>query len=157
MPKARTRALPQPFISQSGDELRLEDGETVIALLDREVADPDLPLIGPVWTVTAIIEGDAISSVPEGVRASMVFTEDGLVMITTGCNSGSGGVEIRETTIVFGEIALTRAACEPPASEMEHAMLTVLSADVVRYEVEASLLDLSIAGFGLQLTGSEFE
>lgn len=147
----------QPLISQSGDELTLEDGDTAITLLDREVADPDLPLIGPVWTVTALIDGDAVSSVPEGVRATMVFTDDGLVMVTTGCNSGQGGAEIRETTILFGEIALTRAACEPPASEMEAAMLTVLSADVVRYEVDASVLDLSIAGFGLQLTGSEFE
>jgi heat shock protein HslJ len=140
-----------------GDELVLEDGETVITLLDREVADPDLPLIGPVWTVTAIIEGDAVSSVPEDVLATLVFTDDGQVMVTTGCNSGSGGVEVRTTTILFGDLALTRMACAGPAGEMEQAMLTVLSADVVRYEIEASILDLSIAGFGLQLTGSALE
>jgi hypothetical protein len=40
---------------------------------------------------------------------------------------------------------------------MEAAMLTILSADVVRYEIDAGLLVLSIGGFGLQLTGSEFE
>jgi hypothetical protein len=40
---------------------------------------------------------------------------------------------------------------------MEHAMLTVMSADVVRYEVDASTLELSIAGFGLQLTGSALD
>jgi heat shock protein HslJ len=147
----------QPLVRLVGDELVLEDGETVITLLDREVADPDLPLTGPVWTVNAIIDGDAVSSVPEGVRATLVFTDDGLVMVTTGCNSGQGGVEIRETTILFGEIALTRMACEGAAGEMEEAMLTVLSADVVRYEVDASILDLSIAGFGLQLTGSALD
>ena len=76
---------------RSGDELVLEDGATVITLLDREVADPDLPLVGPVWTVTAIITGDAVSSVPEGVIATLVFTDDGLVMVNTGCNSGVAG------------------------------------------------------------------
>jgi heat shock protein HslJ len=147
----------QPLIELTGAELVLEDGDTVVTLLDREVADPDLPLIGPVWTVTAVIEADAVSSVPADVRATLVFTEGGLVMVTTGCNSGQGGVEIRETTILFGELALTRQACDGAAGEMEEAMLTVLSADVVRYEVDASLLDLSIAGFGLQLTGSAFD
>jgi heat shock protein HslJ len=147
----------QPRIRLDGDELELEEGDTLITLLDREVADPDLPLVGPVWTVSAIMDGDAVTSVPEDVRATLVFTEAGLVMVTTGCNSGQGGVEIRETTILFGDIALTRMACEGSAGEMEEAMLTVLSADVVRYEVDASVLDLSIAGFGLQLTGSAFE
>jgi heat shock protein HslJ len=147
----------QPLVRLDGDELVLEDGDTIITLLDREVADPDLPLIGPVWTVTAIISDDAVSSVPQDVVATMVFTDDGLVMVTTGCNSGSGGVEIRATTILFGDIALTRMACEGPAGEMEAAMLTVLSADVVRYQVDASLLELSIAGFGLQLTGSALD
>jgi heat shock protein HslJ len=147
----------QPLIQLTGDELTLEDGDTVITLLDREVADPDLPLTGPVWTVTAVIDGEAVSSVPEDVHATMVFTEEGLVMVTTGCNSGQGAVEIRETTLLFGEIALTRQACDGSAGEMEAAMLTILSADVVRYEIDASLLVLSIGGFGLQLTGSDFE
>jgi heat shock protein HslJ len=147
----------QPFIRLTGNELELEDGDTLITLLDREVADPDLPLIGPVWTVTAIVDNDAVSSVPEGVVASLVFTDEGLVMVQTGCNSGSGGVEIRASTILFGDIALTRMACEGPAADMEEAMLAVLTADVVRYEIDASLLDLSIAGFGLQLTGSALE
>jgi hypothetical protein len=47
-------------------------------------------------------------------------------------------------------------ACEGGAAEMEEAMLTVLSADVVRYEVDATVLELSIAGYGLQLAGSAF-
>jgi heat shock protein HslJ len=144
----------QPLVRAFGDVLVMEEGETVITLLDREVADPDLPLVGPVWTVSAILSGDAVSSVPEDVHASLVFTDDQLVMVQTGCNSGSGRAEVLADTIRFGDIALTRMACEGGAAEMEEAMLTVLSADVVRYEVDANLLELSIAGYGLQLTGS---
>jgi heat shock protein HslJ len=149
----------QPLISLDGDELTLEDDVTVIILLDREVADPDLPLVGPVWVVTGIVEGDAVSSIPDGVVATLVFTDDGLVMVNTGCNSGSGAAEIRTgtQTILFGEIALTRMACQAPASEMEAAVLRVLNADVVRYAIEASTLDLSIAGYGLQLSGGALD
>lgn len=144
----------QPLISLDGDELVLQDDQTIITLLDREVVEPDLPLVGPVWTVTALINGDAVTSVPEGVTATIVFTEDGLVMVNTGCNSGNGSVDIRQVTIRFGDLALTRMACEGAAAQMEAAMLRVLRADVVGYTVDASTLELSIAGYGLQLTGS---
>jgi heat shock protein HslJ len=149
----------QPLITLDGDELVLEDDVTVITLLDREVADPDLPLVGPVWVVTGIVEGNAVSSIPDGVVATLVFTEDGLVMVNTGCNTGSGAAEIRTgtETILFGEIALTRMACQAPGSDMEADVLRVLNADVVRYAIEASALDLSIAGFGLQLSGSALD
>ena len=144
----------QPLISEDGEQLVLEDDDTIITLLDREVAEPDLPLVGPVWTVTALITGDAVSSAPEGVVATIVFTDDGLVMLNTGCNSGSGAADIREVTIRFGDIALTRMACEGAPAQMETAILRILTADVVGYTVDASTLELSIAGYGLQLTGS---
>jgi heat shock protein HslJ len=149
----------QPLISLDGYELVLEDDATVITLLDREVAEPDLPLIGPVWVVTGLVDGDAVSSIPEGVVASIVFTEDGLAMVNAGCNSGSGAAEIRTgtETILFGEIALTRVACQPPASDVETAVLRILNADVVRYAIDATALDLSIAGYGLQLSGAALD
>ena len=147
----------QPAVTLSGEELELVEGNTVITLVDREVADPDLPLIGPIWSLTSIITGDAAASAPDGVVATLVFTEDGLVMVNTGCNSGSGPAEIRASTIVFGELAMTRMACQGEAALVERAMLQVLSADLVRYSVDASLLELSIGGSGLQLTGTGFE
>jgi heat shock protein HslJ len=107
--------------------------------------------------VTAIVTGDTTTSVPEGIVATMVFTEDGLVMVNTGCNSGNGSVEIRTSTLVFGEMAMTRVACSGEAALMERAMLQVLGADLVRYAVDASQLELSIGGSGLQLTGINFE
>jgi hypothetical protein len=40
---------------------------------------------------------------------------------------------------------------------MERAMLQVLGADLVRYAVDASQLELGIGGSGLQLTGINFQ
>lgn len=144
----------QPTLTLTGDELILEEGDTIITLLDREVADPDLSLVGPTWTVTSIIAGDAVSSVPEGVVATFIFTEGGLVVVNTGCNSGSGAVAVQSNTLRFGAIALTERACEGPAGDMERAVLMVLHSDVVRFQIEARSLELTIGDYGLQLAGS---
>ena len=144
----------QPAITVDGDELVLSQGSTTIAFLDRAVAEPDLPLIGPTWTVTMILTGDAAASVPEGVLATLVFAESGDLFVNTGCNTGSGTVEVLDTTLRPGDVALSRVACAPPASDVERAMIEVLSADVVRYEIDAGQLTLSIGDHGLKLAGS---
>lgn len=144
----------QPTVALAGDELVLEEGDAVIALLDRDVADPDLPLIGPTWTVTSVIDGGGVKTVPEGVVATLAFTEEGLVLVSTGCNSGSGAYQVVSDTIRFGGIALTEMACEGAAGEMESAVLMVLEADVVRYEIDAQSMTLSIGDHGLQLAGN---
>ena len=143
----------QPLITLDGDELRLEEATTVITLVDREVADPNLPLVGPTWTLTSIISGDAVSSMPAGVVASLAFTEAGLVMVNTGCNTGTGTFEVVDGTVRFGPIAVTERACDSPVAEVEQAVLEVLGADVVAYQIEARSLTLTTAGAGLGLDG----
>ena len=64
-------------------------------LLDREVAEPDLNIVGPTWTVESIIHGDAVSSVPAGAIATLVFKADGTIDVNAGCNRGGGHVEAR--------------------------------------------------------------
>ena len=71
-----------PQIALDGDELTLTSGGVTITLLDREVADPDLPLVGTTWTVTSIISGDAVSTVPDGAEATFEFADDGTVWST---------------------------------------------------------------------------
>ena len=36
----------------SGNDLTLQAGDSILRFLDREIAEPDLPLVGPTWTVT---------------------------------------------------------------------------------------------------------
>ena len=142
----------QPLITVNADELVLDDGVTVLVLVDREVAEPDL-------TGRADLDGDRDRHLRRGGErtrgrgSTLVFTEDGQVMVNTGCNTGTGPAEVLADTIRFGNIALTRVACSGPAADMEQAMTTILSADVVRYEIDASALALSIGDNGLQLGG----
>jgi heat shock protein HslJ len=144
----------EPLVSLTGDELVLEEGGTVITMLDREVADPDLALVGPTWTLSAVIQGDAVASIPDEVVATLIFTDDGLVMVDTGCNTGGGAVTVNATTIRFGEIALTDVACEGAVAGIERAIVEILGADVVAYAIDARSLTLTIGDRGLQYAGT---
>ena len=144
----------RPTVALDGDDLVLTSGGTILALVDREVAEPDLPLVGTTWTVDTIISGDAASSVPEGAMASLVFADDGTVEVQTGCNTGSGAYEATDAEIRFSDLAMTRMACDGAAGELEAAILPILGTDPVNYTIDASRLTLEAGDDGLGLIGS---
>ena len=136
-------------IALDGDTLTLTRGVTRLTLLDREVADPDRPLLGTRWVVDGLISGGAASSVPAGIIAALTFS-DGRVDVEAGCNSGGGTVEITDTTLAFGPISLTKMACAPEAMAVEGAVVAVLSGTVA-YTIDAGALTLTAGGTGLML------
>lgn len=143
-----------PDIALDGDQLVLSSGDTVVTLLDREIADPDLPLTGTTWSVTSIINGGAVSSIPDTVQATLTFFADGTVQFATGCNTGGGRVEITDDTLRFSDLVMTEMACGGAAGEMETAVLRVLTAELVGYQIEAGSLTLMAGPFGLGLAGA---
>lgn len=142
-----------PNATLAGSELTLVIGDTLIRLIDREVAQPDLPLVGPTWTVDSIVAGDTVSSALLGVSAWLRFTADGRFEMETGCNAGGGRVMGDETTLRFSEIATTKRACDGPEGDMEFTMLAVLSGGPVAYTIESDTLRFSAGGRGLILKG----
>ncbi|OGO55746.1 MAG: hypothetical protein A2V85_02230 [Chloroflexi bacterium RBG_16_72_14] len=136
-------------ITLDGDTLTLAKDGVALTLQDREVADPDRPLLGTRWVVDGLISGDAVSSVPQGVTAALVFA-DGRVDVEAGCNTGSGTVRIDGATIVFGPIALTKMACGEAAMAVEQAVTTVLTGEA-GYAIEAGSLTLTNGAAGLML------
>ncbi len=136
-------------ITLESDTLALvKDGVTVTAT-DKEVAMPDLPVEGTVWMVEGLVSNQAISSMPAGVEASLVFA-DGKVAVDAGCNKGSGAAQVGDSTITFGPIATTKMFCEGAAGEVEQQVLGVLAGEVT-YTVDADALQLRGAGGGLDL------
>lgn len=144
----------RPSITVNGNELVLEASGTVVTLLDREIADPDRPLVGPTWTVTTIFSGDVASSAPDGVVATLIFQADGLVLIETGCNSGGGRYAATAEALRFSEVVTTKRACPGAGSELEAAVLRVLRAETVGYRIDAGSLELRAGDAGLGLSAS---
>jgi heat shock protein HslJ len=143
-----------PTIRLAGNDLTLEAGDTIVALLDREVAEPDLSLVGPTWTLDSIMTGDVVSSVPAGVVATLSFTPEGGVAIASGCNSGGGRVEVLAGALRFSELVQTDMACPGARGEVEAAVMAVLGAGQVAYSIDASIMTLTAGGRGLTFRGA---
>jgi heat shock protein HslJ len=144
----------KPGATLSGPELALDNGRASIRLLDRTVAEPDLALVGPAWTVTSIIDGGAVSSVPAGATASFAFHGDGSVDVIAGCNRGRGSWSLAGAVLSIRDVALTKMACDGPAGALETAVVAVLDQGTLQASIKASALTLQAGTKGLQLTGS---
>lgn len=132
----------RPTFSLDGNDLTLGSGGTTIRLLDREVAEPDLPIAGPVWTLDSIISGDAVSSVPGGVVATLTVHPDGTVELSPGCNGGSSTITTQGDQLRFGPILTTKMACQGPAGDVERTVLGVLGGGPLTFSIDASVLTL---------------
>lgn len=141
--------LDGPTIALAGDTLTLTNDGVRLTLLDREVADPDRPLIGTRWVVEGLASAGTTSSMPIGVVAALTFT-DRRVDVEAGCNRGGGAVTITDSSLAFGPITLTKMACLGAATEVERAVSAVLSGQV-RYTIEAGTLTLDAGANGLVL------
>ena len=140
----------KPAIALVANDLTLTSGATVVRLLDREVAEPDANIVGPTWTVVSIIDGDAVSSVPDGAVATLQFAADGSVLVNTGCNQGQGRWSNAGGGITFSEVILTKKACSGVEGQLEGAMLPILGGKADA-SIDASMLTLQSGAAGLQL------
>ena len=136
-----------------GDRLTLTADTTTIELVDREIAEPDRPLEATVWTLDGMIDGDAVSSVPGDIAATVTFDPDaGTVAVEgTGCNGGGGDYtpaadpDASTGELTVGPLAWTRMACGEPSASVEAALGAVLDG-TISYQVEAATLVLSHPG-----------
>jgi heat shock protein HslJ len=144
----------KPAAILAGTDLTLDNGQTIMRLVDRAIAEPDLNLVGPTWTVTSVIAGDAVSSVPAGAMATLLFREDGSVDVNAGCNDGRGSWTLDGSSLSFRDVFLTKMACDGPAGSLERAVLAVLNGGTLQVSIRATVLTLQAGARGLQLTGS---
>lgn len=140
-------------VALDGDILTLTAVDTVLTLVDLEVARPGEPLVGPTWAVDTLLDGDVSSSVSPEVIATLIFADDGTYSVNTGCNAGSGTVTIGDGTLGVEPPALTRRGCTGERGAVEAAILAVLDGDIA-YAVTEGRLTLTAGTSGLGLTAA---
>jgi heat shock protein HslJ len=133
-------------------DLTLDNGTTIIRLVDRTIAEPDLNIVGPTWTVTSVTEGDPVSSVPAGATATLTFNADGSVDVNAGCNRGRGSWALAGSGLAFRDVFLTKMACPDPAGSLETAVLAVINQGTLQASIKANVLTLQGGGRGLRLS-----
>jgi heat shock protein HslJ len=147
-----------PTFVLDGNNLTLTSGTTVVTLLDREVAEPDQPLVGPTWSLTTIVKGDVASSVPIGISASFIFADDGTFSFHDGCNSGGGKYVVDGDHITFSEVVQTEMACVGAAGQVEQAVLAVMNLNgSVAFAIDAGSLSFTSGADGLQFSSTVTE
>jgi len=115
----------------TGANASLISGEVVLTLADREQVSPDVALTGTTWVLDSLgTNGDdgAVSSVPQGVVATVTFEDDATVLVNDGCNGGGGPVVVEGDTIRWGDRTTDLKACvDPGVTEVSQAVAAVLS------------------------------
>ena len=148
-----------------GTRLIVTGGSTTIRLLDERTAVPDVDLWETTWLLDGVEQGDTVSSAMVGTTPSIRFVRgtqgsgSGSVQVRTGCNTGSGPVEVTDGAATFGPVALTRRACtDPAATAVENAMVTVLQDGApARLTIKGDRLRLTRAGITLHLVAGPTE
>lgn len=148
-----------PTVTQAGDTLRLATDSITIDLLDRDVADPDRPLVGTAWEVTGFLDEQAATSFATDAPASVVFSADSTVSGFDGCARFSAAVEIADGSVggpvegdgelQFGPVEReTARACAAPEGYVE-AFNRLFETGAATYVIEgASLTVLNGAAAG---------
>jgi heat shock protein HslJ len=125
-----------PTMSLTGDTLTVQGSDDTITMTKIAAT----PLEGTLWQLTGTVANQGVSSLPAETAGSLTITA-GQAAVETGCNNGSGSVEITDSTLTFGPLATTRMACPPDQSSLEATTLAVLDGEVT-YEISGDKLSI---------------
>lgn len=140
-----------PLVAQSGARLTLEGTGATLSFLDREVADPDRPLVGPTWRVDTLIQGNGPTAGASSVAITptLQFKADGAYDVFTGCHTGSGTYTVAGASITLSGAAYTEEGCLAPNEMVNDHIVEVLAEGTVAYEIEARRLTITREDVGL--------
>ena len=134
--------LPGAMADVGPEAMTLSKGAVTLSLIARRMTN--LPLEGTTWTVDGIVSGDAVSSVPEGVAATLVI-HGGTASVYTGCNWGSVAVAVARGTIALSPMSMTARGCTDGAAPVEQGVLAVLEG-VQPYLIDGDTLTIGTPG-----------
>jgi heat shock protein HslJ len=133
----------------NGDHLELSDASgTVLLSYAREIPPAPSPLTGTSWVLESwATGGGGVSSVLAGTEIDALFSDDGTITGSAGCNRYFADFNRTGTSLGFGPIGSTKMYCSEPDGRMaqEQAYLSLL-ATVAGYEIEGSRLILKNSG-----------
>ncbi len=111
-------------ISEVGDRLTLSDEKGVAVLtFARTIPPKQQPLLGTNWTLDSFHTGDAVSSVLAGTTITAVFTKDGSITGSAGCNQYFASYNVTGTSLQVSQAGSTKMACGAPGVMQQERLL----------------------------------
>lgn len=138
--------LEEPRVILTGDE------KTVV-LLDREVAEPDLELVGTEWEIQGFEDASAVGfgAWPETI---LRFAPDATVAIDARCPVTSVEHGVEGMSLTFSNVAHEFDACPSELNTFVMIATAVLSDGSTAFELDGNQLRLSRGNVGLRLSGA---
>ncbi|WUJ67752.1 META domain-containing protein [Kribbella soli] len=147
----KTFLTSNPSWQVDGDELTLTSGGTTITLLDKRIAEPDLPLDGTRWNVGATITNADARHHRYHTDPAWIRIDGEYLTGSTGCNEISGTVTRNNTQLTFTDVTITDRTCTGETAEVQAEILATLRAEVA-YTIDHNELTLiAPSGIGLDL------
>ena len=116
-----------------------------IMTFDRAPGTVNAPLVGTMWRLAGFTDNATARSALAGSNATLLFSSDGRLSGTTGCNDISGTYTMNGNALSFGPLAVTERACaDPAATAQERDLLAVLGA-ATSYAIQGDRLTISNA------------
>ena len=134
-----------PVVTLDGDAIVLTTDDTVLQGRDKEVASPDLPLEGTVWTITSRIDGGengAVSSELWMEGSQLTFEPGGKLQGATGCG---GVVGTWEADASGEQVTITlepHGPCTGDQAKLEEQTFSYLSGPLT-VDIDADQLTLT--------------
>jgi len=114
--------------------------------------NPAPELTGLTWKLVSYGPADeALAAIPD-VQTSLVFSDDGQVRGTIGCNQFGGTYKANGDKISFSQMNSTLMACEPGLMNQESAVLAILSS-ATTYSLSGGRLTITAADGSLATFG----
>lgn len=138
-----------PDVSSDGSTVTLT-GRGVVAeslTLSAIVEAAASPLEGTTWLLNTIVNGDAASSVPAGVVATLRI-DQGQLSLSAQCNQIHGPVTVADGMLTVTGLMSTKMACEGDRGQVEALLVAAFSAPVP-YEISGDRLMVGDAASSL--------
>ena len=126
----------------NNDVLELRDANGALQASYKAVEASSLP--GSAWSLLFYNNGkEAMVSTIIGTEITAIFSEDGLLSGSAGCNNYTSNYEFDDQTITIGPLATTRKMCAEPVGIMEQeAQYLAALENAAVYTIDGGKLDI---------------
>jgi heat shock protein HslJ len=139
----------EPQLDIAGAALTLQGAGATLELLDQELADPDRPLTGRVWSIDTFIQGATASSFPMlTAPPTLEFGNDGTLTVFDGCNGGSANYTRDGQRLTLSSLGFTEVACSGTRATEERVHAVIAEGELI-VEIDAKRLTLTHGDSGL--------
>lgn len=129
-----------------GDRLTLsgEQGDPVLTFV-KTIPPKQQPLAGTNWTLESFHTGDAVSSVLAGTTITAVFTRDGSISGSAGCNQYFASYTLSGTSLQISQVGSTKMACGAPGVMQQESSYLALISQAKTFAINGDRLTLADA------------